>query len=122
MIAASASVQAQSPAADGPALFKTYCASCHGVDATGSGPVAPALRHAPPDLTQLAKRNNGQFPSARVRRVIEGREVQAHGDREMPVWGDAFQQTREGRSAGEAEARLAAIIRHLEAIQGRNAQ
>jgi mono/diheme cytochrome c family protein len=107
---------------DGAVLYKTYCATCHGVDATGNGPLARALRHAPTDLTELARHNGGLFPSARVHRIVEGRDVESHGDRDMPVWGDAFAATRDGRSAAAADARIAAIIRYLEAIQHRDAQ
>jgi mono/diheme cytochrome c family protein len=110
------------PAPDGGALFKTYCAPCHGTDALGNGPIARALRHAPPDLTQMAKRNGGTFPAVRVRRIVEGRDVESHGDRDMPVWGDAFAPTRDGRSAATAQARLDAIVRYLEAIQRHDAQ
>jgi len=46
-----------------------------------------------PDLTVLAKNNNGVFPFDRVYQVIDGRKEQdilSHGSREMPVWGRAF--------------------------------
>ena len=44
-----------------------------------------------PDLTALARNNNGVFPFDRVYQIIDGRqEVKAHGPREMPVWGRAF--------------------------------
>jgi mono/diheme cytochrome c family protein len=108
-------------AAEGAALFKSYCASCHGVRGTGGGPLAPALRHEPPDLTQLSKQNGGVFPAARVHRIVEGRDVESHGDREMPVWGDAFTPTREGRSQEAANRRIAAIVAYLSSIQHRDA-
>lgn len=44
-----------------------------------------------PDLTVLAKNNGGEFPMARVRRVIMGGSTMAsHRSREMPVWGPIF--------------------------------
>jgi mono/diheme cytochrome c family protein len=49
--------------ADGAKLFKTHCASCHGADATGNGPMARALRQAPADLTLIARHNGGMFPT-----------------------------------------------------------
>jgi mono/diheme cytochrome c family protein len=109
-------------ATQGAELFKTHCASCHGADATGNGPVARALRHLPADLTLIAKRNGGAFPTARVHRIILGWDVESHGDREMPVWGDPFTLTRGDRSGSGAEARIAAIVRYLESIQRREAQ
>ena len=68
-------------------MFKAYCASCHGVNGTGNGPVAATLKQRPTDLTQLAKRNHGVFPSEPVARVIEKGTITAHGTSEMPVWG-----------------------------------
>ncbi len=103
----------------GAALFRTYCASCHGTDARGAGPVSPQLRHLPPSLTSFALRNGGMFPSERVRRIIDGRDIPAHGSFEMPVWGDAFRRTREGLSDQAVSARIDAIVKYLEAIQER---
>ena len=77
--------------ADGQQEYLSYCASCHGTDARGTGPMADVLTIPPPDLTQLRKRNNGQFPFWRTFRAIDGREeVRAHGIRAMPVWGSHF--------------------------------
>jgi mono/diheme cytochrome c family protein len=108
--------------ASGPELFKTHCATCHGAEGRGNGPLASALRQTPTDLTELSKRNGGTFPGVRVRRLIDGRDVESHGDREMPVWGDAFRSTRDGRSAEMAAARIAALVDYLASIQHREAE
>ena len=47
----------------GGQMFLSYCAPCHGKDAKGGGPMAPALKATPSDLTTLSKRNNGKFPT-----------------------------------------------------------
>jgi mono/diheme cytochrome c family protein len=107
-------------AAAGAGLFRTYCASCHGVGGRGDGPVAGQLRQLPPDLTTFTKRNGGVFPSERVRQIIDGRGPGAHGDRDMPVWGDAF-RVRSGLAPEAVEARIAAIVRFLQGIQARDA-
>ncbi len=78
---------AYTPADSGKKMFKAYCASCHGVSGTGNGPTAAMLRKRPTDLTQLAKRNHGVFPTEEVSRVIESGTIAAHGSSEMPVWG-----------------------------------
>jgi mono/diheme cytochrome c family protein len=71
--------------------FEVHCAMCHGMDAKGKGPQAAGLKVAPPDLTLLAERNAGVFPTDRVIGVIDGRaEIASHGSREMPVWGDRY--------------------------------
>ena len=116
-------LQAPTTGADslGSQLFRTYCASCHGSDARGTGPLAQQLRHMPPNLTQFTQRNGGMFPSERVRRIIDGRDIPSHGDREMPIWGDAFRALPGGSSEAAVKARIDAVVRYLEGIQERGA-
>lgn len=92
--AAVAALSGEAPAQEvdvGKAEFLSSCASCHGADAKGDGPVAAALKRRPADLTALAKNNNGVFPVQKIYRVIDGRdEIAGHGSREMPIWGYRF--------------------------------
>ena len=75
----------------GKSEFQSSCASCHGTDAKGKGPVSDQLKIPPPDLTMLAKSNNGVFPTSAVYETINGlKTVPAHGTREMPIWGERF--------------------------------
>ncbi|WP_439400090.1 c-type cytochrome (plasmid) [Bradyrhizobium sp. PMVTL-01] len=75
----------------GRSEFQSSCASCHGADARGKGPVSSQLRIPPPDLTMLAKNNHGVFPMDAVYETINGlKTIPAHGTREMPVWGERF--------------------------------
>ena len=81
------------------------------------------MKKPPPDLTQFAARNGGVFPSALVARIIDGRQpVTGHGGPDMPVWGDAFRASREGSSEEAVQARIKALVDHLERIQERPAQ
>jgi mono/diheme cytochrome c family protein len=121
MVVGLASSLAAQDANDGATLFRLHCAACHGGDATGNGPMARTLRHNPADLTRLAQRNGGAFPAARVRRIVEGRDVDSHGDRDMPVWGDVFRRRGDERSEDRAAARIRAIVTYLETIQHRAA-
>ncbi len=102
---------------DGPALYRAYCAVCHGSDATGNGPMAPALRVPPPDLTRIAERNGGLFPMARVERIIAGEEPLAsgHGTREMPLWGPIFCQVERDQDLGRV--RIDNLTRYLMGLQ-----
>ena len=109
------------PGDAGSQLFNTFCASCHGTTGRGGGPMAAQLLRMPPDLTQFTKRNGGMFPSERVYRIIDGRDVPSHGDREMPVWGDVFRMTPAGSGPGGVKARIDAVVRYLEGIQERGA-
>ena len=86
----SAAAWAQSPDL-GKSIFVSSCASCHGINGKGSGPLAAQLKVTPSDLTALAKKNGGVFPVSALYEVIDGRKTYAaHGTREMPVWGDLF--------------------------------
>jgi mono/diheme cytochrome c family protein len=100
----------------GPDLFRAYCASCHGLDAKGAGPVAPSLKAKVPDLTLLESNNRGQIPTVRVRQIIMGDEVMAaHGSREMPIWGPIFHQVEGDMDWGNV--RLENLVKYLESIQ-----
>jgi mono/diheme cytochrome c family protein len=100
----------------GSDLFQAYCASCHGVDAKGRGPVAPALKARVPDLTLLSRRNGGRFPEAQVRETILGGQiVAAHGSREMPIWGPIFHQVEGDQDWGNV--RLENLVKYLASIQ-----
>jgi mono/diheme cytochrome c family protein len=71
--------------------YAMKCAVCHGPIGKGDGPFVSQLMAGSSDITVLAKNNNGEFPSARVYSVLDGRtEVQAHGPREMPIWGSVY--------------------------------
>lgn len=84
--------------ARGEADYRGHCASCHGLDGGGGGPVATFLITNPSDLTLLAQKNGGVFPQGDLRRIIDGRlEVLIHGTRAMPIWGNAF-RFEEGRA------------------------
>ena len=55
IIAVSADASAQNIDV-GKAEYQSACASCHGIDAKGNGPVTRELNTRPTDLTVLAKR------------------------------------------------------------------
>ncbi|MCK0149711.1 cytochrome c [Marivita sp. S6314] len=75
----------------GRALYQTHCASCHGADADGQGPLAPALSLQPIDLTQLSSNAGGSFPLERVLKRIDGTDpLVSHGS-PMPVYGPYFE-------------------------------
>lgn len=100
----------------GPDLFRAYCAPCHGTDAKGHGPLSPAFKTTVPDLTAMAKRNGGQFPTARVRKSITGEELATyHGPREMPVWGPIFHQVEADVDWGNE--RVENLVKYLQSIQ-----
>ncbi|HWQ53508.1 MAG TPA: cytochrome c [Bryobacteraceae bacterium] len=101
----------------GPAMYRAYCASCHGVSGKGDGPAATALKRQPADLTALAGRHGGRFPSVRVFQSIEGdASIAAHGSREMPVWGAVFRQIG-GSDEAAVKLRVRNLVRYIESIQ-----
>jgi mono/diheme cytochrome c family protein len=103
---------------NGEALFKTYCASCHGQGGKGDGVMAPHLRVRPADLTLIAKRRAGRFDADEVGKAVDGRQpVPSHGGREMPVWGDVFKTPSDGDREKAAQARIRALVDYLKTIQ-----
>jgi len=98
-------------AARGRVTYRIYCMNCHGPLAKGDGKLAPILKVKIADLTQITAKNGGTFPEEKMHEVVDGRkEVAAHGLREMPIWGDAFQTPEQG---GDQEAKAKAKIRDL---------
>jgi len=78
-------------AGEGQALYERHCATCHGLEAEGNGPMAPALVLQPVDLTALTEANGGVFPMVRVVKRIDGRDpLVSHGS-PMPVYGEFFE-------------------------------
>lgn len=76
---------------EGAELYRVHCATCHGIEGTGQGPMAGVLVVQPSDLTQLAQANGGAFPLERVIRRIDGRDpLVSHGS-PMPVYGFFFE-------------------------------
>ncbi len=107
---------------DGKDLYMELCAVCHGADAKGNGPAAPALAAPAPDLTQLALANGGVFPTDAVEKSISGaKRTVAHGTLEMPVWGKAFEDVRMDRKPGarwgSAQLRIRALTEYIESLQ-----
>jgi mono/diheme cytochrome c family protein len=103
----------------GPALYKAYCASCHGADAKGSGPMAKSLKVPPADLTRISARYGGTFPLMQIERIISGEEElsSGHGAREMPVWGPIFSHVDDDRDIGGV--RIDNLARYLRDIQAK---
>jgi mono/diheme cytochrome c family protein len=106
--------------AEGRAYYLRYCASCHGQNADGLGPVAPALKVHPPDLRRLSERYGTPLPAKRLEQYIDGREMVAvHGSRTMPVWGRRFEEAWTAKRAGEPEMKdqISRIVEYLDSIQ-----
>lgn len=78
-------------ASQGETIFQFHCATCHGLEGTGNGPMAGALLVQPTNLTQLTANNDGSFPITRVIMRIDGRDpLVSHGS-SMPIFGDFFE-------------------------------
>jgi mono/diheme cytochrome c family protein len=102
-------------AAKGSEMFRAYCAACHGTDARGGGPAADSLKKRPSDLTELSRKNNGRFPALRVENVIRGASVvDAHGSRDMPIWGSVFRTLGD---EGTVKLRINNLSTYLESLQ-----
>jgi len=132
------SARADDPAvAQGKQLYTKYCASCHGPDGKGGGPVGAMLTPKASDLTVIAKKNGGTFPFYEVMQMIDGRGPsgqqenaslpglpKAHGEAGMPVWGEIFsrQELSKGSSLDlqlQATGKIMMITEYLQSIQAK---
>lgn len=106
----------------GRAEYVSACAACHGEAADGNGSIASMFQKRVPDLTGLARRNDGKFPFLEVVHIIDGRSVmRAHGN-PMPVFGGRFRTEAQDRGAmygAEAitRARVLELAIYLQSIQ-----
>jgi mono/diheme cytochrome c family protein len=100
-------------------LFQFYCSACHGREGKGDGPVASSLKREPPDLTSIALRNGGHFPTEAIEHLVTGDDVPAgaHGSREMPVWGPIF-RSLEPRDR-LTRIRIENVVAFVESIQSK---
>ena len=102
------------------ATYLQYCSACHGREGKGDG-VASSLMQPPPiDLTKIAKQNGGEFPYMKVMETIDGRNsVRAHGDPQMPVWGQILtaQSTSPLSKQTDVRRKLMAITDYIRSIQ-----
>ena len=102
----------------GSYAFRTYCASCHGTDGKGEGPLAVNLRFDPPDLTLIAKRHGGGYPADQIHRIVDGRKpLPGHGGPDMPIWGDAFRNPETGYDDAKVKERIRSVVDHLRTLQ-----
>ena len=106
---------------DGQKYFMRYCASCHGTNGTGNGPVAKSLSKPPANLRLLSDKFGSPLPAAKLAELIDGRDaVRAHGTAAMPVWGERLYSMGEGERGelGISEV-IGKIVAYLDTIQDR---
>jgi len=104
-----------------PVDYTQHCAACHGESGKGDGIMAEGMKKTPADLTQIAKKNGGTFPTERIKQVVSGtlddRTIaRVHGPKEMPVWGRYFYEDSSSSHA-IAEARVGTLVEYLKTIQ-----
>jgi mono/diheme cytochrome c family protein len=103
--------------------FAAYCAACHGLSGKGNGEMAATLDKKPADLTGLASRNDGEFPTTRVMAKIWGYSGGHNGTTVMPNFGPLLQSDLVPYDGGDGiqtptPLRLVQIAEYLKTIQG----
>ena len=100
----------------GKANYEAYCAACHGMNAKGNGPAAPALKIPAADLTRLTANAGGKFPTLHVEQMIRNADSPAHGSKDMPVWGPVFRSLSNGNQA-QVDLCVTNLAEYLESLQ-----
>ncbi|WP_425051216.1 c-type cytochrome [Psychromarinibacter sp. S121] len=107
----------------GGGIYAQYCATCHGIDGTGDGPLNELMSQSAPDLTKLSEANDGVFPMLEVIHIIDGRTgLRAHGG-PMPVYGRVFDEEHGTTMQGDVSAvletrgRVLSLAMFLESLQ-----
>ena len=126
LLTAAGCAESSSPAAQlaeaerqGRSLFIDNCALCHGDDARGDGPL-PGLKGPAADLTRIAARRGGDFPTGEIALYIDGRiQLDAHRAPEMPVWGRVMSTEFADPKVREevTQGKISAIVLYLRSIQ-----
>ncbi len=125
---AAGSVQAQESHVidNGQRLYSAYCEFCHGEKGTGDGSMGEHLQVQPTDLTQIQKKNTGQFPFWQVYQMIDGQNdeeetIKGHGRGAMPIWGQVFERQKDASDPFVQKeiiiGRLLSLVHYLESIQ-----
>lgn len=102
-------------------VYDSLCAACHGPGGRGDGGLAGDLPVRPADLTQLAARNDGVFPSDAVIAQVHGYPDRYHTDI-MPQFGPLFTGARvtvttaDGARMDTPRA-LLDLVRYIETLQ-----
>lgn len=104
----------------GSSLYANNCAVCHGPDARGHGLIAPFLKAEVPDLTLIAARAGGAYPTEKVFRIIDGQSEEEFIERRhMPIWGDEFfgQEADDRAAHAHSIQRVNLLVAYLRSIQ-----
>jgi mono/diheme cytochrome c family protein len=102
----------------GARLYFNNCAACHGDDGEGTGPVASSMNVTMPNLRTLAQRSGGAFPADAVAAYVDGRNMKAaHGDRQMPIWGEVFGGANQDAGERTIRRRIAAVVEFISMLQ-----
>lgn len=118
LVVAARPVRADGDATQGKKLYLKYCSACHGQTGKGDGVVSGLMRPQPTDLTQIAKKAGGTYNAQAVATSIAG-AARAHGDPDMPVWGEILTEEAGGGTGGTATAakKIDMITEYLGTIQ-----
>lgn len=101
--------------------YLQYCAECHGAEGRGAQPEKRAVPgYVSVDLTQISKRNGGEFPRQKVYDEIEGRQrIAAHFHGDMPRWGTRYHldEKDQSQAAQRMRDRISAMVDFIELMQ-----
>lgn len=116
-----ACVDAKDSPSTGAEDYAVYCAACHGATGKGDGDAAAGLSRAPADITTLARKNGGAFPTTKVMAQIWG-YAGAKGRGVMPDFGPMLEGNMVPYDGGDGiesptPIRLVELAEYLKGLQ-----
>jgi len=78
---------------DGHRYFIRYCASCHGTDGLGDGPVAKSLATPPANLRKLGDKYGMPLPAHRIGSMLPERVLQKYKNKSKQKQAGASERT-----------------------------
>ncbi len=86
------------PAYEGRKLYVSYCLLCHGVEGSGDGPLAKAMKISPANLTTTVRSRSDtiltKIITGQGKQTITGRDRHNLLSETMPEWKDVFDESQ----------------------------
>ncbi|MFI5096034.1 MAG: c-type cytochrome [Candidatus Acidiferrales bacterium] len=97
--------------------YTAFCAGCHGQKGRGKGRSSRYCTVPPADLTHLAQKNHGSYPTEKVCEVLRrGTGQPPKGQGYMPIW-EPLLKSMNADPPGVTEVRIQNLVKYVKTLQ-----